>query len=174
MIIAFVLTLSTVFSYSSFAQTGEDSTPTHELNASVEVAGFAQLILEPDELSLGMAQPGESTDPTALGITCMTNLNEPWSLSMHVDDPLRTETDEFVILNSNVNWRLLNSDGEMVLYGTMPSEPFVIYTAGMEDYVTETPIELALIFSIDIPQGQAKGAYSTLITVTMQPENMQP
>jgi len=161
--------------YFCAAQPGNPSTPTHDLTANVEVEGFAMLEVVPDQLSLGRAQPGEPTDPVSLGITCMTNLNEPWSLTLYTKNPFYKQPEEdHQIPHSNFNWQLIDSGGELVTEGTMPSEPLVMYTAGMEEYITETPVELALLFSVDIPQGQAKGVYQTTITVSMQPEAIQP
>ena len=156
-----------------FCTQSQEAPQTNTLIASVEVEGFVQLELAPDSLSLGRMQPGSSTTPTPVGIICTTNVNTPWVLTLHSRSPF-VSSENFEIPLSNFNWQVESSDeeGTPVLSGTLSMDPVTIYVAPETEYVTEAPVELTLLFTVDIPAGQARGTYEGFIIVTMQPAVM--
>jgi len=137
------------------------------MDASVGVNPVFTITTSPSTLNFGNVDPGITTEPKDLYVSCVTNNNRPWSVSMSITSELTSGT--FTVPNDNFNWWGWSNGSGTWNAGTghMSTGPFVFYQAGGLDYITSPNVELHLTFNIDIPQNQAAGTYSTTLVLTM-------
>lgn len=140
------------------------------LTATVNVEAVFKISIQTSALDFGTIEPGSSSGKKNVEISCVTNNNRAWSVSLYAQSPLSYEGYE--IPNSNFKWetQVINGTGQAAQSGVMGITPVNFYIAGMDDYITETPVELVLSLSIDVPQGQVAGRYSTVVVITMHEE----
>ena len=140
------------------------------LTATVSVDSVFKISIQTSALDFGTIEPGSSSAKKNVGISCVTNNNRTWSVSLYAQSPLSYEAYE--IPNSNFKWetQVIDGTGQAAQSGIMGVTPVNFYIAGMDDYITETPVELVLSLSIDVPQGQVAGQYSTVVVITMHEE----
>lgn len=140
------------------------------LTATVNVESVFKISIQSQAIDFGTVEPGFSSAKRNIGISCVTNNNRTWSVSLYAQSPLSYEGYE--IPNSNFKWEIqvIEGTGQAAQSGVMDIMPVNFYIAGMDDYITETPVELMLSLSIDVPQGQVAGQYSTVVVITMHEE----
>lgn len=137
------------------------------LDASVGVNPVFTIIASPPTLNFGSVDPGTTTAAKDLYVSCVTNNNKAWSVSMNITSELTSGT--FIVPNENFNWWGWSNGSGTWNAGTgrMSAAPFVFYQAGPSDYITSPNVELHLTFNVNIPQNQAAGTYSTTLILTM-------
>lgn len=137
------------------------------MDASVGVNPVFTITVNPSILSFGNVDPGTTTEAKDLYVSCVTNNNKPWSVSMNITSELTAGA--ITIPNDNFNWWGWSNGGGTWNAGTgnMNTTPFAFYQAGGSDYITAPNVELHLTFNIDIPQNQAAGTYATTLVLTM-------
>lgn len=137
------------------------------LDASVGVNPVFTITVSPPTLNFGNVDPGTTTEAKDLYVSCVTNNNKPWSVSINIVSELTSGT--ITIPNDNFNWWGWASGSGTWNAGTghMATSPFVFYQAGSNDYITSPNVELHLTFNVAIPQNQAAGTYSTTLVLTM-------
>lgn len=140
------------------------------LTATVNVESVFKISIQSSSIDFGAVEPGSSSAKKNVGISCLTNNNRSWSVSLYAQSPL--SYDAYEIPNSNFKWetQVTEGTGQAAQSGIMGITPVNFYIAGMDDYITETPVELVLSLSIDVPQGQVAGQYGTVVVITMHEE----
>lgn len=137
------------------------------LDASVGVNPVFTITVNPSTLNFGNVDPGTTTENKDMFLSCVTNNNKPWSVSLKITAELTSGA--ITIPNDNFNWWGSSNGSGTWNAGTghMSTTPFVFYQAGGLDYITSPNVELHLTFNIDIPQNQGAGTYSTTLVLTM-------
>ncbi len=137
------------------------------LTASVSVNSVFKISLQTTMLDFGAVEPGSSSARKDVIVSCSTNNNRAWSVSIGVRAPLTFESYE--IANSNFKWNatLQNGGGQITGAGQMNTTPIDFYVAGTDDYITEDPVNLNLSLYVDVPSGQVAGKYTTVVLITM-------
>lgn len=137
------------------------------LDATVGVNPVFSISANPSSLNFGSGDPGTTTPPKDLYVTCVTNNNNPWSVSIIVTSELTSGS--YTIPNENFNWwGWATGNGRWNAgTGNLSTAPFTFYEASPSEYITNPNIEIHLTFNIDIPQGQKAGTYSTVLVLTM-------
>ena len=140
------------------------------LTATVDVNSVFKISIQTSVLDFGTIEPGHSSSKKNVGISCVTNNNRAWSVSLYAQSPL--SYDLYEIPNTNFKWEMqvINGTGQVTQSGVMGITPVNFYIAGMDDYITEIPVELMFFLSVDVPQGQVAGRYSTVVVITMPEE----
>jgi len=161
-VVFFVFFLNIYTAYST-----QEDTP---LTASVNVNSIFKISIQDSFLDFGSVDPGEISTKKDINLSCVTNNNKDWSVSIYAQSPLAYE--EYEIPLSNFKWEasVLNGSGQVSTSGNIGLTPVNFYVAGIDDYITETPVELALSMHIDVPAGQVAGRYRTILVVTMHEE----
>ena len=137
------------------------------LTVTVDVDTIFQLELDTSSVDFSQVEPGAQTPESGINISCLTNVNVPWKISMHSQGPLSFEGYE--IPNSNFHWKVEKKNtGAQLQSGNVSQDPTYIYSSTPNEAITETPVELFLSFYVDVPSGQPAGRYNTVVTVTMQ------
>ncbi len=156
-----------LLSFSSLSHASQQDTP---LVATVEVRSIFKISIQSTMLNFGTVDPGISSSKKIVPISCTTNNNNAWSVSVNVQSPLAYE--QYEIPLSNFKWEIstLNGTGQVVPSGEMSLSPNNFYTAALDENITETPIELALSLYVDVPRGQVAGTYRTIVIITMHEE----
>lgn len=137
------------------------------MDATVGVNPVFVMSVNPSTINFGSVDPGTSTEERQLTVSCVTNNNNPWSVSVRVVSEFTSGT--FTIPNENFNWRGSSTgsgrwnSGD----GRMSTTPFTFYEASASEYITTPKVDLNMFLSIDVPQGQAAGTYSTILALTM-------
>jgi hypothetical protein len=137
------------------------------LDASVGVNPVFTITASPSTLNFGNVDPGTTTEAKDLYVSCVTNNNKAWSVSMNIASELTSGVS--TVPNENFNWWGWSNGSGTWNAGTgrMGTTPFVFYQAGARDYITSPNVELHLTFNVSIPQNQAAGTYSTTLILTM-------
>ena len=145
----------------------EQDTP---LTATVSVSSIFKISLNTTAIDFGTVDPGSVSKRKNIEMRCLTNNNRPWTVSMRSHAPL--SYGEYEIPNSNFKWELKTQKGTGTSAGsgTIETSPVNIYTAGMDDYITEEHVKLKLSLYVDVPEGQVAGQYRTIITLSMYEE----
>jgi len=142
----------------------EKDTP---VTATVTVSSIFNMSLDSTMIDFGTVEPGSASQRKSLTISCLTNNNKPWVISMNSQGPL--SYDRYEIPNSNFKWEaaLRRGSGTVTSSGEMDTTPRNIYLAGMVDYITEEPVDVTLSMYVNVPHGQVAGQYRTIVTLTM-------
>ena len=140
------------------------------LMAAVSVKSTFKLNISATTLEFGSVDPGMASSRKTVGINCVTNNNRPWSVSVYSQSPLSYE--QFEIPASNFRWEasVLSGTGQVTPEGDVKLTPTSFYTAGLDDYITVDPVELALTFYVNVPLGQYAGTYRTAVIISMVEE----
>lgn len=143
------------------------STELSNMTASVGVNPVFTITVNPPTLNFGNVDPGATTEAKDLYVSCVTNNNKLWSVSMNIISELTSGT--FTVPNDNFNWWGWSTGSGTWNPGTghLSTSPFIFYQAGANDYITSPNVELHLTFNVVIPQNQPAGAYSTRLVLTM-------
>jgi hypothetical protein len=137
------------------------------MQATVGVNAVFSISATPPSLDFGSVDPGTTTPAKDLYVTCSTNNNNPWSVSIGVLSELTSGT--FTMPNEEFNWWGWTPGGGTWHVGTgyLSTAQFTFYEASSDEYITSSPIELHLTFNIDVPSNQPAGTYATTIVLTM-------
>ena len=145
------------------------------LDAQVGVNSVFSVSTSPVNLNFGNWDPGPAGVPTTeknLDISCETNDNNEWELSISVLSPLTSGG--FTIPNENFywvgGWGGSGSGNWDLGVGYLDTVPHIFYTADPSEYITPfpAPLSLSLQFNVDIPGGQPAGIYTTSIVLKMR------
>ncbi len=131
-------------------------------DVSIVINPKFSLSVSPASLNFGSVDPGTTTGPLDFFITCATNNNMPWHVTMNVLSELTSG--QYTIPNENFHWYNAQTGYG---FGTMSITPFTIYEASQDEYVTSQPIQLHMQFNISVPQYQHVGQYTSTLVVTM-------
>jgi hypothetical protein len=122
--------------------------------------GYGRLSVSTSSLIFGKVEPGRTTERKELYITCSTNNNNPWSVSIHAISELTSES--YTIPNDNFRW--YDSQG---VVRSMVTTPYTFYVSSPDEYITTLPVELCLGFEVNVPPTQPPGRYTTTLLLTM-------
>jgi hypothetical protein len=162
-ILLFVLLMNLSF-FCGFSYSQQEDSP---MNVSVSINSTFKLSIEPQFIDFGTLDPGETSEVQEIVLTCTTNNNMPWGLSISASAPLTSGN--YFIPNESFNFDIVSAGEGMVAMdsGQVDTVPFQFYTAGLDEYITESPVNIALYFSLNVPYGQPAGTYETSVTITM-------
>jgi len=150
--------------------TSEASQQDTPLMATVSVRSVFKITLQATMLDFGTVDPGTKSSEKTIGISCVTNNNNAWSVSVNAESPF--SSGEYEIPISQLKWKAAATagTGQVTDSGETSLTPENFYMAGMDEYITETPVQLAFTMFVDVPGAQPAGTYSTVVIVTMHEE----
>lgn len=122
---------------------------------------------QPSSLDFSNTDPGTTTETKTIYIACSSNNGIQWRVDMNVIAELTSGA--FTIPNSAFKWNGSTS-GTGAFYpgaGYLGNTPFTFYEAGVDEYVTTSPVELFLNFYVEVPPNQIAGLYTTTLVLTM-------
>ncbi|MDD5423435.1 MAG: hypothetical protein PHT32_08505 [Candidatus Omnitrophica bacterium] len=159
-----ILILLLCLSISSHLSASQQDKP---LSASVTVNTVFNMSVTPTNIDFGTVDPAAKSSEKSISVSCVTNNNRSWVIMMNALQPPTYQ--QYTIPYSNFNCAATLSQGSGVITPTpsLSSTPTNIYAAGADDLITADPVQLNLLMSINVPQMQAAGTYSTIITLTM-------
>ena len=142
------------------------------LTASVTVDTVFNLEVDRTLIDFGKVEPGSVSPEETFLINCETNLVMSWKVTMTVNPALSEAGGKFKIPNSNFTWKaeLIEGQGLAVPSGAMSETPVDLYAYETNNMDTTDPVKLSVSLLVDVPRTQAAGKYSTILLVTMLPE----
>jgi len=142
------------------------------LNVTLKVIPKFTMSASPSSLEFGQISPGQATGAKKLSISCSTNNNNPWSVSIHATSELASGV--YTIPNENFYWGEIETGYGETGYGrTMTTTPYTFYRSSIDEYITSSPVGLYLSFNINIPPRQPPGKYMTTLVLTMTEDRVR-
>lgn len=137
------------------------------LDVSVEVSPVLIISVEPPGLDFGIVDPGTKTGSEDLTLECSANSNNPWNVRIHVVSELTSGI--FTIPNENFYWQSREAEEGQPGHeeAAISAIPVIFYNCGPDEYITSSPVELLITFSIDVPPTQRAGTYITTLVMTI-------
>ncbi len=137
--------------------------------ASVGIPPVFSISAEPPAINFGTTNPGATTETKNLYLSCLTNNENPWNVSMRVVSELTAGV--YTVPNENFHWRQEGSlNGSGTWYagtGYLDTLAYKFYDSGPGEDITISPVELLLELDVAVPANQTRGTYTTTLIVTM-------
>lgn len=134
------------------------------VNITLNVNSTFTMSVSPTSIEFGKVEPGQATEAKGVYVTCSTNNNTPWNVSIHAVSELASGID--VIPLENFRWSFQDTG-----YGrSMTTTPFEVYKSKIDEYITSSPVNLYLSFDVNVPKNQPGGQYNSTLVVTMTEE----
>jgi len=140
------------------------------LDATVFIKQIFEVSATPLSIDFGEVDPGpnSTTATKTLNVSCSTNNNNSWEVSITLGSPLTCGI--LTIPNENFRWEGSSSGSGKWYAGTgyLDTTPHIFYSASINEYITFTPIESTMRLYVNIPPGQPAGTYSAIMYLKMK------